>query len=391
VTNLVLAATDVSLASRISEEPLRAAGAAAGVLALLAGAGALLWVMGRRSTSLRAQVLALAATMLGVGAVVAVALAWLGAIGGAELIALSVVLLLMVPVGSLLAVVATTRLGRDVRTLEATLLQMAGGDRTVRAELRRVDELGSVALAVDELNRRLGELEEERDAVERERALLLSSISHDLRTPLAALRAAVEALADGVASDPDRYLAAMSRDVDALTGLVDNLFLLVRLDAGLASLECSATDVAELAEDCVEGLLPSAEQRSVRLEVRAPRPAPVVADPGAVARVLANLVGNAVRHAPAGTSVVVDVAALPSGGVRCSVADAGAGFDPVVAGRAFEPFVRAEAHRGRDGGAGLGLAIVAALVAAHGGEVGIDADAPGGHVWFSLPAAPPAP
>ena len=206
-------------------------------------------------------------------------------------------------------VVATAPLGRDVRSLEGTVERMEHGDRAARTGLARTDELGHVALAVDRLNTRLGELERERAELEEERTVLLSNISHDLRTPLAALRAAVEALADGVVDDVPRFYRSMERDVEALGSLVDDLFLLVRMEDGRLDLDERSLDLAEVADEALEVLAPTAAARRVALELDTAGRVGATGDARALGRVVRNLVDNAIRHAPPGSTVRVEVVA----------------------------------------------------------------------------------
>ena len=173
--------------------------------------------------------------------------------------------------------------------------------------LARTDELGHVALAVDRLNTRLGELERERAELEEERTVLLSNISHDLRTPLAALRAAVEALADGVVDDVPRFYRSMERDVEALGALVDDLFLLVRMEDGRLDLDERSLDLAEVADEALEVLAPTAAARRVELELDTAGRVGATGDARALGRVVRNLVDNAIRHAPPGSTVRVEV------------------------------------------------------------------------------------
>jgi signal transduction histidine kinase len=221
--------------------------------------------------------------------------------------------------------------------------------------------------------------------VEEERRTLLSIVSHELRTQLAELRATLESLVDGVAPDPDRYLRSMQRDVDALAALVDDLFLLTRLEAGRVELHPEPVDLAELADEAVESLAPVASARGVTLRLHAGGPVPARGNATALGRVIRNLLDNALRHAPSGSTV--DVTVRADGPPTVRVVDEGPGFPPGFGERAFERFSRAEPSRARaTGGAGLGLAIARGLVEAHGGRIWIE-DPPGGRVAFELPAA----
>ena len=213
---------------------------------------------------------------------------------------------------------------------------------------------------------------------------MLSSISHDLRTPLAALRAAVEAIRDGVAPDPDMYLVGMERQVRALSSLVDDLQLHSRIVSGTFQLNRTRLDLTELADEAMETLRPLAEQREVKLLLEADQRVILDADGSQLARVVRNLLDNAIRHAPADSVVLVQIKQF-DGSATLRVIDEGAGFPAEFRDRAFEPFTRADEARDlRTGTAGLGLSIAKGIVTAHAGTVGLG-EGPGGIVEIRLP------
>jgi signal transduction histidine kinase len=196
---------------------------------------------------------------------------------------------------------------------------------------------------------------------------------------------AVDALADGVAPDPDRYLRSMRRDVEALAALVDDFFLLARIESGRLDLHPVPVDLTEVADEAMEALAPVAAAAGVTLALDATTRVHVRGNPTALGRVVRNLIDNAIRHAPSGSVVRVAVAADGRPSIR--VVDDGPGFPPGFDDEAFTRFTRADASRNRaTGGAGLGLAIARGLVEAHGGRIWIEAP-PGGRVAFELPAA----
>lgn len=360
----------------LTEDPTKSVAALVGLLSVSAAAAYGIRVYTRRSRSLRGQVLALTLSALAVGFLAAVLLAQLMVIDSAQLGRVAAVLLVTAVVATVLVVLATMSLARDVQRLEDTVRKVESGDREIRTGVVRSDELGHVARALDELTSRLGQLESER-------AAMFSSVSHDLRTPLAALRAAVEALADGVAPDPDRYLRSMQRDIDALAALVDDVFLLASIEAGRVDHVRVTTDLSEVTDEAIEALTPVAEAADVRLVLDATSAVRVAGNPTALGRVVRNLVDNAIRHAPEGSTV--HVAVEDDGLPTVRVVDEGSGFAPDFADSAFDTFTRADPSRTRaTGGAGLGLAIARGLVESHGGRIWIE-EAPGGHVAFELP------
>jgi two-component system OmpR family sensor kinase len=174
-------------------------------------------------------------------------------------------------------------------------------------------------------------------------------------------------------------------------GLVDDLLLLTRLDSS-RPLQRGPVDLTVLAADAVQDARALAPTRAVRLLALSGvlEPTTIEGDEARLRQVVTNLVGNAVNHTPAGTNIEIAVGSGAAGHARIEVRDHGGGVDPVKARRVFERFYRADPSRGRGngGGNGLGLAIVAAIVGAHDGQVGV-ADTPGGGATFvvDLPTA----
>jgi signal transduction histidine kinase len=352
--------------------------------ATVAAAFALRWISSRMR-SLFHEVLAVTLASLALGAIGAIALARLMILDEQQLGTVLEVLATTAVLATVLIVIAARRLGADVRKIELTLRRLETGDRTQRTEVRRADELGHVARALDELTERLDHLEHEREDYERERTQLLSSVSHDLRTPLAALQVSIEAIADGLAPDPDRYIRSMKRDIQAISALVDDLFLLARIEHDELPIDGQPFDLAEIADESIEALEPVATAQGLRVELANSARVRAHGSPTAIGRVIRNLIDNAIRHAPTGSTIVVSVSADDGPMVR--VVDQGPGFPPEFATHAFEQFTRADTSRSRTtGGSGLGLAIARGLVEAHGGRIWIEAST-GGDVAFALPAA----
>ncbi|SEL41809.1 sensor histidine kinase [Nonomuraea pusilla] len=244
-----------------------------------------------------------------------------------------------------------------------------------------------------ELQTIAGSLEE---AYERERALegarreLVAWVSHDLRTPLAGLRAMAEALEDGVVRDPatvSRYHRQMKLEVGRLSAMVDDLFELSRIHAGALRLSRVRIGLADLVADTLAGAEPVARAKGVVLTAEAAASVPVEADPGALGRALGNLVVNAIRHTPPGRTVVLR-AGVDAGGMAClSVADWCGGIPEEDLPRVFDVAFRGEAARTptAEGGAGLGLAIAQGIVEAHDGTIGVVNDGPGCRFDIRLP------
>jgi signal transduction histidine kinase len=281
------------------------------------------------------------------------------------------------------AVGITRSLRDDLAALRHTTDQVASGNLAVRSGVTRADELGATAAGLDAMIERLAAAEAKRRRDDQSRRTLLAAIGHDLRTPLSALQAAVEALQDGMATDSPRYLRSMSHDIAHLRALVDDLFLLARIEAGELTVEPEPVDLAELADETIEAMAPVAARRHIELRLEATERVPVHGGPEALSRVMRNLVDNSIRHAPARSHIVVRV--LNGDGATVEVLDDGPGFDPTLLPTAFDSFSRAEPSRNREtGGAGLGLAVAKGVVEAHGGQIWAH-PGPGGRVTFRLP------
>jgi signal transduction histidine kinase len=198
----------------------------------------------------------------------------------------------------------------------------------------------------------------------------------------------LESVEDGLA-DSERYLPAMRGQVTTLSALVDDLFELARIDAGVLTLEIGEAQLSPLVRSCLQGLEAEASARHVTLEARfGDGGASVRCAPDKVERVLFNLVTNALRHTPSDGSVAVLIEPNAEG-VQVTVEDTGEGLPAESARRIFERFWRGDAARTREkGGAGLGLAIARGLVEAQGGRIWAE-ERPGGgaRISFTLPAA----
>jgi signal transduction histidine kinase len=277
------------------------------------------------------------------------------------------------------AILLGTSLARRVERLRTAAGELARGDLTARAPVAGPAELAELGAAFNHMAAQLGEVFDAR----RE---LVAWASHDLRTPLAAMQAMLEALEDGI-GDPERYLPSLREQVRTLGMLVDDLFELARIDAGLLTLELREARIDALVDSCLRTLEPEAEARRVRLEAHVGDGASIRCAPEKVERVLLNLVTNSLRHTPGDGSVAVLVEPEASE-VRFTVEDTGDGLAPEAVRRMFDRFWRDDPARTRErGGAGLGLAIARGLVEAHGGRIWAESRPGGGaRVSFTLPA-----
>lgn len=280
---------------------------------------------------------------------------------------------------------------RDVRRLGDVAQQVAGGDLHVSTGVVRRDEVGATAAALDQMIEALRLADIERTTMASARQHLFTSIGHDLRTPLAAMQAAVESLEDGVAPDPQRYYGLLAAQIATLDTMIQQMIEFSRLVSGHTESTTIPVSLAELADESVEAFAPLAHRRQITLQMRTDGPAWVMGNPLDLARVIRNLTDNAVRHSPDSEVVTISITTTTDTVCIC-VTDRGAGFPPEFRESAFEPFHRADPSRNsRTGNSGLGLAICRAIVTSHGGRIWLG-DPPGGTVHVELPIGrPPGP
>jgi signal transduction histidine kinase len=283
------------------------------------------------------------------------------------------------------ALSASKALTEDLMRMSTTAERVAAGELTSRTGVSRADEIGQLARGIDEMARKLEEAEDARLVEDERRRQFFAAVGHDLRTPLASAQAAVEALRDGVATDPVRFYASLERDLSVLHSLVDDLFLLARIQAGDVAIEVDLTDLTDVADEAIEVLHPVAVKADVEVQLDAPERVVARTGPEAVSRVIRNLIDNAIRHAPTGSVVTVSVTS--DDGASVTVLDEGPGFSEAFLPFAFESFSRSDADRSREtGGAGLGLAIAKGFVVALDGEIWAE-PGPGGKIGFRLPVS----
>ena len=271
-------------------------------------------------------------------------------------------------------------LGSRLDLLRHATREFARGDLGARTPVAGPAELAELAAAFNDMAARLGELFDSRSE-------LVAWASHDLRTPVASLKAMLEAIEDGVAA-PEEYLPALRAQTETLEALVEDLFEVALLDAGAMSLELRESEVTGVIRTCVDGLQHEAQSAGIRLDAVMNGPVEARCAPDKVDRVLKNLITNALRHTPRDGSVTVSIAS-DNGDVRVTVDDTGEGLTPQARKRMFERFWRGDPARTRGGsGAGLGLTIARGLVRAQGGEIWAEPHPSGGtRVRFTLPRA----
>ncbi|MFI7033807.1 ATP-binding protein [Microbispora rosea] len=283
---------------------------------------------------------------------------------------------------------------RPLGEIERTAEAIAAGDLSRRVPLRhRRTEMGRLGRSINGMLAQIETAFREREASQERMRRFMADASHELRTPLTSIRGFAELYRQQNSQDPVLLLRRIEDQAVRMGLLVDDLLLLARLDQQ-RPLERRPVDVLSLAAGAVldaQTLAPDREIDLLRLD-DSDEPVRVLGDEARLRQVVGNLVGNALRHTPAGTAFRVGVGIVSGSQVLIEVADDGPGLGPGDAERVFERFYRADPSRSRShsGGTGLGLSIAAALVHAHGGTITADSEPGRGAVFrVRLPACPP--
>ncbi|NOK86276.1 MAG: hypothetical protein GFH27_549415n7 [Chloroflexi bacterium AL-W] len=316
-----------------------------------------------------------------------------------------------------LGYILTYTIVRRVTALHEGAQALASGKLDTHVTAIGRDELADLANEFNRMAQQLARSSAERTRLEAARRDLIASVSHDLRTPLTSLRGMTEAIADGLVQDRammQRYLTTMRSQIDHLSDLIDDLFELSQIDAGVLKLELQRITPGDLVSDTIEAMRPQANAHGVVLlgsvdpDIKA-----LLVAPQKVERVFYNLVTNAIRHTPSDGAVTIAIRHAEQGCdipdtqpehqsseqsmyeralqaphcVIVEISDTGEGINPEDLPHIFDRFYRGEKSRSRaTGGTGLGLAIAKGIVEAHGGCIWIESTLQQGTcVRFTLP------
>jgi signal transduction histidine kinase len=266
------------------------------------------------------------------------------------------------------------RITRTAHKLTETALAIGAGEvvRPASHDGREFTVLSEQLAATSE---KLAAAREEVAILDQSRRRLVAWISHDLRTPLAALQAMAESLEDGVADDPDRYHRQIRGQAETLARMVDDLFELSKIQSGTLRLNLEPLSLFDLVSDAVADLHAVAAARSITLRESQTGDLTLWGDPRELARVIGNLLMNAIQHSPDNSEILISARETKHQHVALSVIDAGGGIPDEDLGRIFDAGWRGtsartpEPRNGVSAGAGLGLAIVQGIVEAHAGLV----------------------
>lgn len=300
----------------------------------------------------------------------------------------------VVLVATALAVVLALALGTSVARYTSRLThdaRLIGQGETVSTGPRGSAELAALARALRETSEQLDLARSSQARAERARRELISWISHDLRTPLASIKAMTEALQDGVVRDGAAYHRKILAQTDQMTGLVNDLLELSTIESGTLTLHAQRLDLYDLVSDAMADLAELARSQRLVVDGASTASAVIDADGALLGRVIRNLIVNAMTYSPAGSTVRVVTRDLGTAALL-EVGDECGGIDVRDVPRLFEAGWRGSAERTTTPytGAGIGLSTVAGIVRAHGGSVSVRNDGPGCVFSVTLPRPEPA-
>jgi signal transduction histidine kinase len=290
-------------------------------------------------------------------------------------------------IASILGLLLARSVSRPLENLDLAAANVSAGDLDQQVPIKgNIRELENLGLSFNSMTESLRKSTKAKND-------FIADVTHELRTPLTVIRGTVETLEDGAIDDTagrPALLSSMNRETNRLIQLVNQLLLLTRSDAGALSLDREPVELEELAKERLVLMESLAMQKGVNLLVSSAEEGTCLAnaDRARIAQVLDNLLDNALRYAPARSTINIQLEHLGQW-VQCSVSDAGLGIPAQDLPHIFERFYRAEKSRDRtSGGAGLGLAIARSLVEAHGGRIEAHSEqGRGTRLVFQLPAA----
>ena len=302
-----------------------------------------------------------------------------------DLILATILLIFATGIAISLGYFVSTAITDDIATLNRGASQIAEGNLQTRIPIHGRDEMAALAFSFNQMAAQLEHSAKMQDEAEKLRRDLVAWIGHDLRTPLASVRAIIEALSDNMVDDPEsraRYLANAQVNIGNLSNLLNELFEMAQIDAGGLRLNLQRNSLSDLVSDTLESFSATASERGIYLSGHVESDVdPVVFDAKQIGRVLANLVENAIRYSPSQTTVQIKAKRIPAG-VAIAVIDTGSGIDAEDLPRIFQQFYRGEKSRNRaTGGSGLGLAISKAIVESHNGRLDVKSEVGRGTIF----------
>jgi signal transduction histidine kinase len=334
---------------------------------------ALLRMLRRRSVRAQLMLVASAGVVTMAASVVAIAVEMY--ISTHDLTVLLAVIGVSLVLGLATAWVAARAMRASFDRFSASLEEMGRGGVIV-AGAGGSRELDGLSMQLAEVSAKVDAANAELERLDSARRRFFAWISHDLRTPLTAVRALAESIEDGAADAPERFAGQVRAQVETMSRMVDELFELSKLTSGAVQLQTQQVELLDVVSDAVADVAVAAAAHDVRIVERGVGGHVLWADPHQLGRIIVNLLTNAIRHAPRGTEIVISATEADRNRLVLGILDHGAGVVVEDLDRMFDVGWREDAARTSAGdqggvasGAGLGLSIARGLARAHGGEV----------------------
>lgn len=345
-----------------------------------------------RGRSMRAQlmVLASAGVVTMAGGVVVISLQMY--ISDHDFTVLIYVLGVSLLLGLATAGVAARAMRSTFERISVSLGQVGGG-KVVKAQRVGVREFDDLSMQLAEVSKKVDAARAELELLDSARRRFFAWISHDLRTPLTAVRALAESIEEGASDAPELFAGEVRAQVQTMSRMVDDLFELSKLTSGAVQLKTQQVELLDIVSDAVADVAAAASRHDVRIVERGVAGHVLWADPHQLGRIIVNLLTNAVRHAPGDSEIVITVHEIDDRRLVLGIIDQGAGVAVEDLDRMFEVGWRADAARtavvdeGVASGAGLGLSIARGLARAHGGDVHAERITGGFRMNVTLPVS----
>lgn len=304
------------------------------------------------------------------------------------------VLVVVIAVSLVLALMVAWIVARTARAsfdrFSATL-ERVGGGAVVDAEPSGWGEIDELSAQLAAVSQKVEAARAELEQLDSARRRFFAWISHDLRTPLTAVRALAETIEEGAADAPERFAGEVRAQVETMSRMVDDLFELSKLTSGAVQVRTEQIGLRDVVSDAVADVRLAADGRGLRIVERGVDGQVLWADPHQLGRIIVNLLANAIRHAPPGSDIVISATEPDRGRLVLGILDQGAGVAVEDLDRMFDVGWRADPARASStddlvsSGAGLGLSIARGLARAHGGDVVAEVTGQGFQMKVLLP------
>lgn len=306
-------------------------------------------------------------------------------------ILIGVLLILLILTNGILNYLVTRSIVKPLNSLKLATEKIRDGDLNFEVTQRTKDEIGQLTMAYEEMRQRLKDSIEVQLKYEQNRKELISNISHDLRTPISAIKGYVEGIKDGVADSPekmDKYLSTIYKRAIDMDSLIDDLFLFSKLDLKKIHFNFEEINIIQYIRYFIDELSWDFEEQGIKVEFHASvdNNELVIADRDKLKRVFVNIIQNSIKHMKKDKKIIQFSVVNKRNKIQIEIRDNGNGIEPSSLPHIFERFYREDnARNSTTGGSGLGLAIAKQIINEHGGQIWVTSESEKGtSIFFTL-------